>query len=57
MSDFEATVKRIMERTAYSREAVLKRIRDKHRELGIVTLEGAAKLVAGELGVRGEDYE
>jgi len=55
VSDFEAMVKRIMERTAYSREAVMMRIRDKHGELGIVTLEGAAELVAKELGVKVDD--
>ena len=47
--DFESIVKRILERTDIGYAELLNRIHKKHKELGIVTLEGAARMVADEL--------
>lgn len=50
---FEATVKAIMERTGLGRDDTMALIRKKWDELGVVTLEGAACMVAKELEGRG----
>jgi len=51
MQDFESIVKRVLERTSIGYAELLNRIRKKREELGIVTLEGAARMVGKELGV------
>ncbi|MEM4188770.1 MAG: DUF2240 family protein, partial [Candidatus Hadarchaeum sp.] len=49
---FEQMVQSILEATGLSRDEVMSRIRSKQEELGgFVTLEGAANIVARELGV------
>lgn len=51
--DFEAMVERILARTKLTRDELMARIKAKHAELGVVTLEGAARMVADELEGRG----
>lgn len=51
--DFDSIVAKIMERTGLSRDRVMEKIRSKHAELGIITWEGAARMVADELEGRG----
>jgi len=51
--NFEAMVERIMARTGIARDQVMEKIRSKHTELGIITWEGAARMVADELEGRG----
>lgn len=54
MTDFDSTVDKIIKQTGLSRDEVMARIRKKQEELcGFVTLEGAAGMVARELGGRG----
>ncbi len=53
MTDFEDTVAKIMKQTGLSRDDVMALINKKWDELEVVTLEGAAGLVARELGVDG----
>jgi len=55
VSDFEATVEKIMATGKLSRDELMARIRAKREELyGFVTLEGAAGMVGEELGVRAD---
>jgi replication factor A1 len=50
--NFEQMVQRILESSGLSRDEVMSRIRAKQEELGgFVTLEGAANIVARELGI------
>ena len=51
MTDFGSTVDRIIERTGLTRDDVMALINKKWDELEVVTLEGAAGMVAEELGV------
>ncbi len=54
MQDFESIVKRILKRTSIGYAELLNRICKKREELGVVTLEGAARMVGKELGVEGD---
>lgn len=53
----EEILKEIIEKTGISKEELLNRIREKQRELKIISFEGAAYLVARDLGLELPEYK